>query len=189
MHDQIATVNGRRCQLLYIILSHVSRLGIILLMHQTGRPPKHANHHQHAISEQSWVDNMERCRSCLRALCRRRALIKCLLSIVYQHPPPLCFTDISLQVRTREISCVPVSADTHVSRRDAIVAGGSTMLAGFLLLLPSDDAEARTKNPEVTKKLKEAIEKVKVKANQSFEGAKGAAKQAKASVKATVAKK
>jgi hypothetical protein len=93
------------------------------------------------------------------------------------------------QVRTREISCVPVSAETHVSRRDAIVAGGSTMLAGFLLLLPSDDAEARTKNPEVTKKLKEAIEKVKVKANQSFEGAKGAAKQAKASVKAAVAKK
>jgi hypothetical protein len=85
-------------------------------------------------------------------------------------------------VRTREISCVPVSAETHVSRRDAIVAGGSTMLAGFLLLLPSDDAEARTKNPEVAKKLKEAIEKVKLKAKKTAEKATEAAKEAKATV-------
>ncbi len=69
MRDQIETVDGCRCQLSYIILSHVSRLGIILLMHRTGKFPKRANHHQHAISERSWVDNMERCRSCLRASC------------------------------------------------------------------------------------------------------------------------
>jgi hypothetical protein len=79
MHDQVATVDGRRCQFLYIILSHVSRLGIIPLMYQTGKFPKCANHHLHAISERSWVDNMERRRSCLKAFCRRRALIKCLL--------------------------------------------------------------------------------------------------------------
>ncbi len=76
MRDQIATVDGRRCQFSYIILSHVMGLGIILSMHRTGRFPKPANHNQHAISEQSWVDNMERRRSCLRASCRRRALIK-----------------------------------------------------------------------------------------------------------------
>jgi hypothetical protein len=60
MRDQIATVDGRRCQFSYIILSRVSRLGIILSMHRTGKFPKHANHNQHAIFEQSWVDNMER---------------------------------------------------------------------------------------------------------------------------------
>jgi hypothetical protein len=36
MHDQIAIVDGRRCQFSYIILSRV-RLGIIFLMHRTGR--------------------------------------------------------------------------------------------------------------------------------------------------------
>ncbi len=77
MRDRIATVDGRRCQFSYVILSRASRLGIILLMHRTGRFSKPANHHQHAISERSWVDNMERCRSCLRASCRRRVLIKC----------------------------------------------------------------------------------------------------------------
>jgi len=46
--------DGRRCQFWYIILSRVRRLGIILLMHRTGRFPKLANHHCHAISEQSW---------------------------------------------------------------------------------------------------------------------------------------
>jgi len=37
MRDRIATVDGRRCGFSYVILSHVSRLGIILLMHRTGR--------------------------------------------------------------------------------------------------------------------------------------------------------
>jgi len=37
MCDQIATVDGRKCQFSYIILSRVSRLGIILLMHRTSR--------------------------------------------------------------------------------------------------------------------------------------------------------
>jgi hypothetical protein len=37
MRDQIAIVDGRRCQFSYIILSRVSRLGTILLMHRTGK--------------------------------------------------------------------------------------------------------------------------------------------------------
>jgi len=37
MHDQIAIVDGHRCQFSYIILSRVDRFGIILLMHRTGR--------------------------------------------------------------------------------------------------------------------------------------------------------
>ncbi len=101
--DQIATVHGRRCQFSYIILSRISRLGIILLMHRTGRFPKPANHHQHAISERSWVDNMERCRSCLRASCRRRALIKCLLVFSFK----LCGCD------AQEV-CGPSVANVHV---------------------------------------------------------------------------
>jgi ribosome-binding protein aMBF1 (putative translation factor) len=48
-------------------------------------------------------------------------------------------------------------------------------------LLPSDDAEAHTKNPEVAKKL-EAIEKVKLKAKKTAEETTEAAKEAKATV-------
>ncbi len=55
------------------------------------------------------------------------------------------------------------------------------MLARFHFLLPSDDAEAHTKNPEVAKKL-EAIEKVKLKAKKTAEETTEAAKEAKATV-------
>ncbi len=102
MRDQIATVKGHRCRFSYIILSRVSRLGVTLLMHWTSRFPKPANHHQHAISERSWVDNMERCRPCLRASCRRRALIKC--SLVFSFG--LCWCD------AREV-CGPSAANVH----------------------------------------------------------------------------
>jgi hypothetical protein len=102
MRDQIATVEGHRCRFSYIILSRVSRLGITLLMHRTGRFSKPANHHQHAIFERSWVDNMERCRPCLRASCRRRALIKC--SLVFSFG--LCWCD------AREV-CGPSAANVH----------------------------------------------------------------------------
>ncbi|CAK9872483.1 unnamed protein product [Sphagnum jensenii] len=86
------------------------------------------------------------------------------------------------QVGRTESSHIRVSEERHVSRRDAVAAGGTTLLAGFLFLLPSDDAEARTKNPEVAKKLKEAIEKVKLKAKKTAEKATEAAKEAKATV-------
>jgi hypothetical protein len=103
MRDRIATVDGRRCQFSYIILSRVGRLGVILLMHRTARFPKPANRHRHAISERSWVDNTERCRSCLRASCRRRAFIKC--SPVFSFG--LCWCD------AREV-CGPSAANVHV---------------------------------------------------------------------------
>jgi len=103
MRDRIATVDGRRCQFSYMILSRIGRLGIILLMHRTGRFSKPANRHQHAISEQSWVDNTERCRSCLRASCRRRVLIKC--SPIFSFG--LCWCD------AREV-CGPFAANVHV---------------------------------------------------------------------------
>jgi hypothetical protein len=93
-----------------------------------------------------------------------------------------CWTAISLQVGIMGSSHIRVSEERHVSRRDAVVAGGSTLLVGFLFFLPIDDAEARTKNPEVAKKLKEAIEKVKLKAKKTAEKATEAAKEAKATV-------
>jgi hypothetical protein len=124
MRDQIATVDGRRCQFSCIILSRVSRLGIILLMHRTGRFPKPANHHQHAISERSWVDNMERCRSCLRASCRRRALIKCLLVFSFG----LCWCD------AREV-CGPSALNVHVKEYifacHCVVQGFTMYLEGY----------------------------------------------------------
>ncbi len=124
MRDQIATVDGRRCRFSYIILLRVNRLGIILLMHRTGRFPKLANRHQHAIFERSWVDNMERCRPCLRASCRRRALIKC--SLVFSFG--LCWCD------AREV-CGPSAANVHVKEYifacHCVVQGFTTYPEGY----------------------------------------------------------